>query len=203
MIIPIGREEVVSELECQIHQLMGKINWDILSKAKPLIDRIPETIHLTEPNHKRACLVIPFSLLSLEEQLAMIDIGGGPGYAFLSGSAIENLYGPETVNPYLISDIENGAMTRGQSPITCCDVLQIQKRVPLNACETIAFMRKYPNLIYKHKLIASGSRIRDERDQKAYSVCFDIFSKQIKMKREHPDRGDELFGSPSYGALIV
>ena len=149
-------------------------------------------------------IVVPFSLIPFKRQISAIDLGGGKGYAYLDPSLIRDVGKtkfPDTL--YLLTSIEDGAVTCGTSPEEATRSLRKVKRRPMTVNHALAMLLQWPEVLWRHNVHLSGSRIQDERTGRLLVPDFYRYAARLKMKQDPANATDENWGTPSYGRVVV
>ncbi|MBU1179306.1 hypothetical protein KKB69_03175 [Patescibacteria group bacterium] len=106
-------------------------------------------------------IVIPENMVSLDKQMAMVELNGKTGYAYADTTEIYNAEGMETPRkPYLIHDTEDGKDTLSNSPNDCAKMFKKQNRHGLNAQEGIAVITHKPEILKDRYLNLPGSHYK-------------------------------------------
>ena len=100
--------------------------------------------------------VIPRTFRGPYDLIVMVKNGEKAGCVQLNPTAISDVVDAPQA-PYYIYDVENGNVTRGQSPKDARKIFKRQKRSPLTAAEVMA-LATHTNVLLRHYVWAPGSR---------------------------------------------
>ncbi|HVR77977.1 MAG TPA: DUF5701 family protein [Acidimicrobiia bacterium] len=158
-----------------------------------LVDRLRSKADGQEGNDIPFVVVIPSSMVSISDQLSLVEHDEGGVTQFLkdedlivrSGIAIPD-------EPYLAKGIDVGDQLRGVSPDAAVEHLIGEGRSPLTITEGAALLTHYPHILdfVNIHLAATVHQSGDAIDLYSYAGA-------VKLKRDPADRGDPRWGTPS------
>jgi hypothetical protein len=140
-------------IECGYHKALGMMERDLRLWLAPLAGLLGK-VGGTAPDHIPFLIVVPHGMLPIERQIELLVVAKKRGYAgSLGGEKFVNLDGLGSSKfPYLIRDVNDGAVTVGQITAAAMTSIRHACRNGLTVEEGIALAVHSPDILIHHSL---------------------------------------------------
>ncbi len=214
-IVALERDECADILAEQLKTLFeGGVNMPTIGMATNLIGKLPDQIFFHAGCEISMLLVVPFKLLSFQDQLRLVTyrpkgVHGGPSkpaFSYLEEKNLRDVEGfakTPTDAPYIIVDVDSGDLTLNLSPNNARQKLREINRSPVTVSQGVALAIHTPSLFHETNIYLAGSEIKDPKTGEYFTPDLWIYADQIKMKRDSSDDADPRWRTPSYGSIIT
>lgn len=128
-----------------------------LEYIKPLREKISK-IAKVENGYIPFLIVIPKQFVSISKQMSLVKLYDKSGLIELDHNTLQNARRVKILNtPYLIFDVEDGALRQNISPKTCRRQFAKEGRYGLTVEEGIALVTHFPQILENHFIDLPGS----------------------------------------------
>lgn len=214
-LVDLDRDLCESYVEDQIRTLFeAGADLAVIKMARLLLAKLPDRVLYHSGCEIALLLVMPFKLIPLQRQLEMVqyrpkgvDRGPSqPAFSFLEEKNLRDVQGFEKVPrnaPYIVTDVDSGAVSRYMSPNWARQRLKEMRRNPVTVAQGLALAIHTPGIFHETNIYLAGSEIKDPKTGKFFTPDLWVYADKIKMKRDSGDDVDSRWCTPSYESLIT